>query len=63
MRPQNCSFKQSLTVWEDLQNTAQMYTQRAKVEQFILAAVMSWRRCVSLWKRKYFVWASKRRLN
>ncbi len=24
------------------------------------AGAMSWRRCVSLWKRKYFVWASKR---
>ncbi len=24
------------------------------------AGAMSWRRCVLLWKRKYFVWASKR---
>jgi len=24
------------------------------------AGAMSWRCCVSLWKRKYFVWASKR---
>ncbi len=24
------------------------------------ARAMSWRRCVSLWKRKYFFWASKR---